>query len=71
MLARRARRELPRHREGYDRDLFPLWTDDDGGRLQHAGYEVCSRKQIAPPSSLRARRDLTGRTWLRIPTMVR
>ena len=52
----------PEHREGYDRELFPHWTDDDGDGC-NTRYEVLLAEAVAPPS-IAGSCDLTGGTWL-------
>jgi hypothetical protein len=52
----------PEHLDGYERDFFPLWTDDDGDGC-NTRYEVLISQAIVPPS-IAGSCDLTGGLWL-------
>ncbi len=52
----------PEHLEGYERDLFPLWTDDDGDGC-NTRYEVLIAEAVVAPT-VSGSCDLTGGTWL-------
>ena len=52
----------PEHRDGYDRDLFPHWTDDDGDGC-NTRYEVLIEQAVVEPS-VAGSCDLTGGTWV-------
>ena len=51
----------PEHRRGYDRDLFPVWTDDDGDGC-NTRYEVLIAEAVSPPA-VGAGCQLTGGSW--------
>lgn len=52
----------PEHLDGYDRDLFPLWSDDDLDGC-NTRYEVLLAQAVSPPV-VSGSCDLTGGTWL-------
>jgi hypothetical protein len=52
----------PEHRVGYDRDLFPLWTDDDVDGC-NTRYEVLLDEAVVAPD-ITGSCDLAGGVWL-------
>lgn len=52
----------PEHLDGYDRDLFPHWTDDDGDGC-NTRREVLIAQAIVPPT-VTGSCQLTGGRWL-------
>jgi len=52
----------PEHLDGYERDLFPHWTDDDGDGC-NTRYEVLLAEAIVAPS-VSGTCDVTGGMWL-------
>ena len=51
----------PEHRVGYDRDLFPVWTDEDGDGC-NTRYEVLIAQAVTPPT-VSGSCHLTGGSW--------
>lgn len=51
----------PERRGGYDRDLFPLWVDDDGDGCDTRDEVLLSEAEEPPSSGSRCR--LTGGRW--------
>jgi Protein of unknown function (DUF1524) len=51
----------PEHLEGYDRDLFPHWTDDDADGC-NTRYEVLITEAVVAPEVV-AGCDLVGGSW--------
>lgn len=52
----------PEHLNDYDRDLFPLWTDEDGDGC-NTRYEVLLDEAVVAPT-VSGSCDLTGGTWV-------
>lgn len=52
----------PEHLEGYDRDLFPHWSDADLDGC-NTRYEVLLDQAVTPPA-ISGGCDLTGGTWV-------
>lgn len=52
----------PEHLDGYDRDLFPQWSDVDGDGC-NTRFEVLIAQAVTPPV-VSGSCDLTGGTWL-------
>jgi hypothetical protein len=52
----------PEHLEGYERDLFPHWTDEDGDGCNTRREVLIAQAIIAP--SITGSCDLTGGRWL-------
>jgi len=51
----------PPHFDGYDRDLFPVWTDDDRDGC-NTRFEVLIAEAVEPPT-ISGSCDLTGGMW--------
>jgi hypothetical protein len=51
----------PEHLDGYERDLFPYWTDDDGDGC-NTRYEVLISEAIVAPTIVEGC-DLIGGSW--------
>lgn len=51
----------PEHRDGYDRDLFPEWIDEDGDGC-NTRYEVLLDEAVIAPT-VSGSCDLTGGMW--------
>jgi hypothetical protein len=52
----------PEHLDGYERDLFPHWTDDDGDGC-NTRYEVLLAEAVVAPTIVEGC-DLFGGSWL-------
>lgn len=52
----------PEHLDGYDRDLFPQWSDADLDGC-NTRYEVLLEQAVTPPT-VSGSCDLTGGTWI-------